>query len=716
MDYPQLKRTVYPDSPSQTHTDQAHFRDFRDYHLPLIRLHHTHLTQGIARGLEVRGTLGGTTLTVEPGVAVDPQGQLLVLTRAETRETLTLLNRTLYVTLQFAEGRGLDGRLEQVPAEQVRLRDAPTLDSGSDEAVVVLALVKTDGTGRVTALQVQDGARRFRRQLLGEQVEALELWRAVREGERVVDVPAGKLAAGEQGGLRLTVPGADDEILVAREDGGAFRRVEIRADVQVSGTIAGTLAAGTVGPGQIAAGAVGPGQVAAGAVTSVHLAEADGTSGQETGTGQGVKTGHLQDQAVTAAKLQGHATDNAQRAVGPTHLQANAVGPTHLQDQAVTAAKLQGHATDNAQRAVGPTHLQDQAVTAAKLQQHPSDSTQRAVGATHLQANAVGPTHLQTNAVTAAKLQQHPSDSTQRAVGPTHLQANAVGPTHLQANAVGPTHLQDQAVTAAKLQQHPSDSTQRAVGATHLQANAVGPTHLQDQAVTAAKLQQHPSDSTQRAVGASHIKDGAVQPAHLQANAVTAAKLQQHATDNTQRAVGPAHLQDGAVTSEKLGTLSKLDVAGRITGGGVLAGIWAAQPLSDVVISTANTWQDVPETSVTFTLDRNAVVFFTYSINVQPDRSPGGDWLGTQLVIDGVSAPESGSHFQPWATGDANMNLHGSVVRNLTARTSPYTVSLRWFKAGATVASWINGAATWMVGIPPGGIGGRTLIVMAFYQ
>ena len=548
MDFPQLKRTDYPDRPDRTHTDQAHFRDFRDYHLPLVRLHHAYLTQGIARGLEVRGTLGGTTITVEPGVAVDPQGQLLVLTSTETRSTLTLLNRTLYVTLQFAEGRGLDGRLEQVPAEQVRLRDAPTLDGGSDEAVVVLALVKTDGTGRVTALQVQDGERRFRRQLLGEQVEALELRRSVLVGDRVVAVPAGTIAAGEQGGLRLTVPGADDEILVAREDGEAFRRVEIRADVQVSGTIEGTLAAG----------AVGPDQVAAGAITSVRLAEADGTSGQETNRGSGVKTGHLQDQAVTAAKLQGHATDNAQRAVGPTHLQENAVGTAHLQNNAVTAAKLQGHATDNAQRAVGSTHLQDQAVTAAKLQDqavtaaklqdqavtaaklqgHPSDSTQRAVGPTHLQENAVGTAHLQNNAVTAAKLQGHATDNAQRAVGSTHLQDQAVTAAKLQDQAVTAAKLQDQAVTAAKLQGHPSDSTQRAVGPTHLQENAVGTAHLQNNAVTAAKLQGHATDNAQRAVGSTHLQDQAVTAAKLQDNAVTAAKLQAHATDNTQRAVG----------------------------------------------------------------------------------------------------------------------------------------------------------------------------------
>ena len=589
MDFPQLKRTDYPDRPDRTHTDQAHFRDFRDYHLPLVRLHHAYLTQGIARGLEVRGTLGGTTITVEPGVAVDPQGQLLVLTSTETRSTLTLLNRTLYVTLQFAEGRGLDGRLEQVPAEQVRLRDAPTLDGGSDEAVVVLALVKTDGTGRVTALQVQDGERRFRRQLLGEQVEALELRRSVLVGDRVVAVPAGTIAAGEQGGLRLTVPGADDEILVAREDGEAFRRVEIRADVQVSGTIEGTLAAG----------AVGPDQVAAGAITSVRLAEADGTSGQETNRGSGVKTGHLQDQAVTGPKI-------ADATIQMTNLHPEvqrAIEDRGIGDDAILSAMIaeadgtSGQETGRGQ-GVKTGHLQDQAVTAAKLQAHPSDSSQRAVGPTHLQEQAVRTAHLQNQAVTGPKIADatiqmtnlHPE--VQRAIEDRGIGDDAIlsamiaeadgtsGQETGRGQGVKTGHLQDQAVTAAKLQAHPSDSSQRAVGPTHLQEQAVRTAHLQNQAVTGPKIADatiqmtnlHPE--VQRAIEDRGIGDDAILSAmiaeadgtsgqetgrgqgvktgHLQDQAVTAAKLQAHPSDSTQRAVGPNHLQQNAVTNEKV--------------------------------------------------------------------------------------------------------------------------------------------------------------------
>jgi len=38
-------------------------------------------------------------------------------------------------------------------------------------------------------------------------------------------------------------------------------------------------------------------------ILSRHIKEADGTTGQDTNSGAGVKTGHLQDGAVNAAKI-----------------------------------------------------------------------------------------------------------------------------------------------------------------------------------------------------------------------------------------------------------------------------------------------------------------------------------------------------------------------------------------------------------------------------
>ncbi|NER86374.1 MAG: hypothetical protein F6K64_04710 [Moorea sp. SIO3A2] len=153
---------------------------------------------------------------------------------------------------------------------------------------------------------------------------------------------------------------------------------------------------------------------------------------------------------------------------------------------------------------------------------------------------------------------------------------------------------------------------------------------------------------------------------------------------------------------------AKLDVSGQIKGGGVLAGIWAAQPLTDTSLTSTEGWEDVLETSVTFTLDRTAMIFCTYSINVQPDGNPVSDLLATRLVVDDQGYRQSGSHFQPLTSGDSNVNLNGNLV--LPLQTGSHTVKLQWKKYGNNVASW-NSHPSWIDGFG----GGRTLVVMAFY-
>lgn len=70
-------------------------------------------------------------------------------------------------------------------------------------------------------------------------------------------------------------------------------------------------------------------------VTSQKLKEADGTASQDTNSGSGVKTGHIQNRAVTGAKL-------ADGAVGSTQLGSGAVTTAKIADGAVTDAKITG--------------------------------------------------------------------------------------------------------------------------------------------------------------------------------------------------------------------------------------------------------------------------------------------------------------------------------------------------------------------------------------
>jgi len=153
---------------------------------------------------------------------------------------------------------------------------------------------------------------------------------------------------------------------------------------------------------------------------------------------------------------------------------------------------------------------------------------------------------------------------------------------------------------------------------------------------------------------------------------------------------------------------AKLDVSGTIKGGGVLAGIWAAQPVDGCISTSSTSWTDVPGLTVTFSLDRPATIFFTYSINVQPNSSPGSNWLGTRIVLDDTPYYESGSHFQPFCSGDCNIQITGNLVRQLSS--GSHTAKLQW-KVTSSSLTWQNCTTGW-----GDYIGGRNLIAIAFYQ
>lgn len=68
-------------------------------------------------------------------------------------------------------------------------------------------------------------------------------------------------------------------------------------------------------------------------VRSTHIREADNTTGQDTNQGSGVKTGHLQNAAVTAEKIAGDAVTTSKILDGT-------IGPLDLANGAVTSEKL----------------------------------------------------------------------------------------------------------------------------------------------------------------------------------------------------------------------------------------------------------------------------------------------------------------------------------------------------------------------------------------
>ncbi len=257
MNYDLIKKNVYYDAPNEyPHSSRNHFEDFTDYHLPLARLHHSTVhDRGVALGLEVSGAPGDTQVSVNPGVAVDGVGEMIVLSTSGHGDIgadppngnnnevavpvplpLSLVGQKSYVTIQFSQinrvNEGSGGRMEQVP--WVRLQ--PVTGAGAyvdDGTSVILAIVNVSGGGTLTTLSESDGALPYRRSTLGEPVGELRVRRSLTAANQVQETLSGRLTAGVGGGLQLTVPNSGDAIVLSRDGGTNLSRVETHADTVV---------------------------------------------------------------------------------------------------------------------------------------------------------------------------------------------------------------------------------------------------------------------------------------------------------------------------------------------------------------------------------------------------------------------------------------------------------------------------------------------------
>lgn len=254
MSYEKVKRNRYYDPPSEySHSSRNHAEDLQEFHLPMERMHYANLHDwGIARGLEVSGTIGGTEVVINPGVAIDGNGQLMSLSSAghgdsganppggQHNEVTVPVHlglgshagQTVYVTIQFSEimrpAEGSGGRMEQVP--WVRLQ--PTAGAGAyvdDGTSIILAIVIISAGGSLTELKERDAALPYRRRLIGETLEELRIQRSTKVGNNVQEVTSGKVKPGDGGGLQITVPNTGDKVLFSKEDGGNFAKMSIAA-------------------------------------------------------------------------------------------------------------------------------------------------------------------------------------------------------------------------------------------------------------------------------------------------------------------------------------------------------------------------------------------------------------------------------------------------------------------------------------------------------
>ena len=468
LPYPRTARTDYPDSTAVTHDTSDHHHDFVGHHRPQMQLHHLALHDwGIARGLEVSAS--DTTLTVAPGVAIDQQGQLIVLASGGYGDTGgdplagqhnplkapvplftgNMGGDTVYVIIRFSEipqsvlpapDTGPAERLEQAPWLRLRTRTELAGDEAAAIPFLLLAIADIDQNGRVVALRARDDndpAEQHRRRLLGERVERLAFERATVDGMTVKTLGVAEIALGDGDALHIKAP--------QTTVGGALR---VTGNSIVGLLTADQMSIGAPDPGSNRLNVEGGDVHFGGALTVIGLLQGNLAADL-------VNTAQLRDGAVTAAKLQAGS-------VGVNALVDGAVTTLKVADAAITAAKI-------ASDAVASAHLQNGAITAGKV----ADS---AITEAALANNVVTTTKIQDNAISSNKL-------IDLAVTDAKLAANSVTADKLQDGSVVAGKLADGAVTTLKL-------VDQSVTAAKIAGGSVGTAELADGAVNENKLAQ----------------------------------------------------------------------------------------------------------------------------------------------------------------------------------------------------------------------------------
>jgi len=371
----------------------------QDYHKEMRRRHNRLFhTWGVAEGLAVDFPAGGASVTVGEGTAYDGQGRELVLMRELPLDLSSHpADADVYVTIAYREtpsdhsdATGAEGYSRWTEDPLVAASDTAP---GDPSQVLLLARVQRTGT-EVTGIATSD------RRLAGA-VGGDLLARSVTLSDPA-RVPA------QWAGMRLGDANRAD----------LSGSLKVSGDLNVAGTVHGTLPAAVVGTTQLQDGAVVNAKIADGAVSDTKLVN------------NAVTTPKLADSAVVTTKL-------SDGSVATTKLAAFAVNDTKLATNAVTVGKIADGAVAEPKLATGAVStrtLQAGAVTDAVLRSDATLDANRAVTTAHLRDSAVTTAKIADGAVTGAKI----LDGT-------------VATPELATGAVTTAKIADGAVTAAKL-------------------------------------------------------------------------------------------------------------------------------------------------------------------------------------------------------------------------------------------------------------------------
>lgn len=250
MNLREIKRNQYLQTVGfAQHTDRHHYEDLAFYHERLPQIHNSTLHDwGVAWGLEVCST-GPTTLQINPGVAVDLQGQMIVLTPTTTtspvegqayvydppiQTTVPVrvdvptngVNVPHYLTIEHKWNK-IDRPNEPdlwVHQPWIRLQEAAAYDAESPTSAnpaIVLAVVTQQGT-TVTVSHSLPGLDHGRR-VVGARVGALQVRRPLAVNGQVSDDTAATIAPMDDGGL-----------LIADKDGDYLPQINLKGRMTVT--------------------------------------------------------------------------------------------------------------------------------------------------------------------------------------------------------------------------------------------------------------------------------------------------------------------------------------------------------------------------------------------------------------------------------------------------------------------------------------------------
>lgn len=275
-------------------------------------------------------------------------------------------------------------------------------------------------------------------------------------------------------------------------------------------------------------------------IKSKMIDDADGTTKQDTAEGSGIKTPHIQDNAVTTKKIADDAVTMNKLDEGvKTAISAGAVGVDEIKSAMIDNADgTTGQNTEGGSGIKTP-HIQENAVATGKIANEAVTMDKlHADVKTAISAGDVGVDEIKSAMIADADGENEQDTTKGLGIKTPHIQDNAVATGKIANEAVTEEKIADEAVTMDKL----NPEVKNAISAAEAGDEVVTTGKIANGAVTPEKLDRSYAQSP---IKTNDIDDEAVTNEKLREEAVTKEKI-------ARDAVRTHHIADDAVTQAKV--------------------------------------------------------------------------------------------------------------------------------------------------------------------